>query len=59
MRSRRRPSRVPQLVVTLALAALLFGSGKGPPDLGDQIAEAIRNFRDFLSGGGPGGPAAA
>jgi Sec-independent protein translocase protein TatA len=59
MRSRRRLSRVPQLLITLALAALLFGSGKGPPDLRNQLAEAIRNFRDFLSGGGPGGPAAA
>ena len=45
-----------ELFAILGIAVLLF-TGK-LPEMVEHLAEGIRNFRDFLSGG-PGGPAAA
>jgi Sec-independent protein translocase protein TatA len=51
-----RPIGPMELLVILGVAVLLLLGGKRIPEL----AEAVRNFRDILKGGGgPGGPAAA
>ncbi len=39
----------PELLVILAIAALLFG-GKKIPELAKGLGEGIRNFRDALKG---------
>jgi sec-independent protein translocase protein TatA len=40
---------VPELLVILVLAAVLFG-GKKIPELGKGLGEGIRNFRSSLKG---------
>lgn len=49
---------VVELAVILVVALLLFG-GRRIPEVARGLGEGIRNFRDRMNRGGPGGPAAA
>ena len=46
---------IPELLVILGLAVLLFG-GKKIPEIGRGLGEGIRNFKDSLRGESHQGP---
>ncbi len=46
---------VPELIIILAVAVLLFG-GKKIPELAKGLGEGIRNFRNSLKGEEPPPP---
>lgn len=43
---------LPELVIILVIAVLLFG-GKKIPEMAKGLGEGIRNFKDSLKGEGP------
>ena len=46
---------VPELIIILAVAVLLFG-GKKIPELAEGLGEGIRNFKNSLKGDEPPPP---
>lgn len=46
---------VPELLIVLAIAILIFGAGK-LPQLGKGLGEGIRNFKSSLKDGEGGTP---